>query len=42
MLVERYAWVRLGEPQIDYIGRIFVDELGRPKCVERFKLFLER
>ncbi len=41
-LVDRYAWIRLGKPNIDDIGGKFVNELGRDKCEERFELFLRR
>lgn len=34
--VERYAWVRLGMPSIENIGKAFVDEIGRDQCIWRF------
>ena len=39
MQLERYAWARLGKPNIDNIGGWFVNEIGRERCIERYNLF---
>ena len=36
----RYAWVRLGKPQIDQVGDEFVKEIGEEKCEARYLHFL--
>lgn len=38
--IEKYAWIRLGKPQIDEIGRKFVDEIGRDIVHDRMTNFL--
>ena len=40
LMVERYAWIRLGKPPIDDIGRKFVEEIGRDQIIDRMTNFL--
>lgn len=40
--LERYAWVRLGKPNIDGIGERFVNEIGKDHCAWRYTEFLRR
>ena len=40
--VERYAWVRIGSPIIDNIGRDFVSQMGHEICGNKYVSFLEQ
>jgi hypothetical protein len=40
--IERYAWCRLGMPEIDDIGAKFVQDIGRDICINLYQRFLTK